>query len=152
MKSYVKLVLMAVFVVLFLNTVIAAQMPGAHTAYLNALSDLRNARANVNIETGSYRMNVEERRAVVEIDLAMREMRTAGIDDGKTLGDHAPVDPSLDRNGRLRVALNQLVWAHKDIADHESDEFGGGLKHRTLMHLDEAYKAVNLAINPAWHQ
>lgn len=152
MKSYVKLVLMAAFVVLFLSTVVAAQMPGTHTAYLHALGDLRNARANVNVETSSYRMNVQERRAVEEIDAAMREMNMAGIDDGKMLGDHAPVDPSLDRIGRLRVALNQLVWAHKDIADHESDEFGGGLKHRALMHIDEAYKAVNLAINPAWHQ
>ncbi len=147
-----KLFLMAACAVLLLTTFAAADTPGAHPAYLHALTDLRHARAHLERMTPNARLDADEQRAIDEIDAAIREVKEAAIDDGKPLSDHPPVDAGMDRPGRLRRALELLDSAHHDIDEHESDGYARGLKHRALHHIDEARKAVHHALHDQWHE
>jgi hypothetical protein len=146
MKSYVKLILTAAIAVLLLGTFAAADTPGSHPAYLHALTDLRHARAHLERMTPNARVDADEQRAIEEIDAAIGEVKEAAIDDGKNLNDHPPVDSRMDRQGRLRRAMELLDQAHNDIDQHESDGYAKGLKKRALHHIDEARKAVHHAI------
>ena len=147
-----KMFLMAACAVLLLSAFAAADTPGAHPAYLHALTDLRHARAHLSMETPNVRVDVDEQRAIAEIDAAIGEIKEAAIDDGKSLNDHPPVDAGMDRPGRLRRALELLDSAHHDIDEREQDVFAKGLKHRALHHIDEARKAVHHAIDARWHE
>jgi hypothetical protein len=152
MKSYAKLIVMAAFAVLMMSAFAAADTPGAHPAYLHALTDLRHARAHVDVGTPNYRIDADERRAIDEIDAAIREVKEAAIDDGKPLSDHPPVDARWKRADRLHRAMELLDKAHKDINERESDRFARGLKHRALHHIDEARKAVHDAARVERHE
>jgi hypothetical protein len=146
MKNYAKLGLMATFAVLLLTTFAAADTPGAHPAYLHALTDLRHARAHLEPMTPDARIGAAEQRATTEIDAAIREIREAAIDDGKPLSDHPPVDAQWGRTDRLRRAMELLDTARRDINQHESDGYARGLKRRALHHIDEAQNAIRHAI------
>jgi hypothetical protein len=151
MKSYAKLVLMATFAVLLMSAFAAADTPGAHPAYLHALTDLRHARAHLALETPNWRMDRDEQSAVNAIDAAIRDVKEAAIDDGKPLSDHPPVDAHWNRADRLHRALELLDRAHDDINQHESDGWARGLKKRSLHDIDEARKAVHHAIDAEHH-
>jgi hypothetical protein len=146
MKSYVKMFLMAVATVVMMTTFAAADTPGAHPAYLHALSALREARAHLDVGTPNYRLNQDEQRAISEIDAAIKEVRDAAIDDGKPAGFRPRIDERLDGPGRLRHAMELLDSAHQDVDAHESDIFAKGLKKRALHHIDEARNAVHHAM------
>jgi hypothetical protein len=147
-----KLFLMATFAVLLLSTLALADTPGAHPAYLHALTDLRHARAHLALETPNWKMDRDEQIAVEEIDAAIREVKEAAIDDGKNLNDHPPVDARAPRADRLRRAVELLDSAHHDIDEHESDGYAKGLKKRALHHIDEARKAVHHAMEAQRHE
>jgi len=152
MKSYAKVILMAAFALLLFTTFAAADTPGAHPAYLHALTDLRHARAHLERMTPNARVDADEQRAIAEIDAAIREVREAAINDGKNLRDHPPVDAGVNRPGRLRRAMELLDSAHRDIDMHESDGYARGLKKRALHHIDEARKAVHHAMKAAHYE
>jgi hypothetical protein len=143
---------MAACAMVLLSAFAAADTPGAHPAYLHALTDLRHARAHLNVATPNGRVDADEQRAIEEIDAAIREVKEAAIDDGKNLNDHPPVDVRGDRAGRLRRAIELLDSAHHDINEHESDGYARGLKKRALHHIDEARKAVHHAMKAARHE
>jgi hypothetical protein len=151
MKSS-RLFLFAACAVLLLTTFAAADTPGAHPAYLHALTDLRHARAHLERMTPNARLDRDEEIAIREIDAAIQEVKEAAIDDGKPLSDHPPVDAGMDWPGRLHRAMELLDSAHNDIDQHESDVFAKGLKHRALHHIDEARKAVRHAIEARHHE
>jgi hypothetical protein len=120
-----------------------ADDPGAHPAYLHALSDLRHARAHLDKLTPSDRIDDEEQHAIDEIDKAIGEIKRASVDDGKNLNDHPPVDVHMDRRGRYHRALELLDKAHNDIAREEDDSWARGLRNRALHHIDEAHRIVD---------
>ena len=148
----VKMILMAVCAIVLLSAFAAADTPGAHPAYLHALTDLRHARAHINVATPNGRVDADEQRAIEEIDAAIREVKEAAIDDGKNINDHPPVDARADRPGRLRRAIELLNSAHDDIDRHESDGYARGLKKRALHHIDEARRAVHHAMKAARYE
>lgn len=119
-----------------------ADDPGAHPAYLHALSDLRHARAHLERFTPSDKMNDEEQRAIDEIDKAIGEIKHASIDDGKDLNDHPPIDTRMGRRGRYQRALELLDKAHEDIAREEDDSWARGLRNRAIKHIDDAHHVV----------
>jgi hypothetical protein len=96
-------------------------------------------------------VDAAEQRAIEEIDLAIREIREAAIDDGKPLNDHPPVDSRWGRRDRLQRAMDLLNAAHHDINERESDGYARGLKRRALHHIDEARNAVHHAIEVERH-
>src|SRR5437763_1743950 len=61
-----------------------APPPSQHPAYLHALTDLRHARAFLARPAGAM-VKWDEKRAIHEIDEAIREIKSAAIDDGKSL-------------------------------------------------------------------
>jgi hypothetical protein len=142
-KSYVKLVLTAALAVLFLSTFATAQAPGAHPAYLHALSNLRYARAIIYAYHGNPEAEAEGRRAIVEIDAAIHEIVKASIDDGRPLSDHPPADATSFRAGPFTKAFELINDSIADINKHEQNDYADGLKQRALMHLNEAVRIVH---------
>ena len=118
----------------------SAEQPGKHPALLHALSDLRFARANLERKGGDAQVKWDERRAIGDIDDAIRKLKEAAIDDGKNLADHPPIDTSLARAGRLHHALEALDAAHRDVAQEEDDGFARGLKKHALQNIDSAIR------------
>jgi hypothetical protein len=116
----------------------AGVQPGKHPAFLHALSDLRFARANLERKAGDAESKWDEARAVGNIDDAIKEIRSAAVDDGKNLTDHPAVDASLKRGGRLHHALESLEAARRDVNEEEDDNFAQGLKRRALQHINAA--------------
>jgi hypothetical protein len=142
---------MAACAVVLLSAFAAADTPGAHPAYLHALTDLRHARAHLSVATPNWKVDADEQRAIGSIDAAIRDIQEAAIDDGKNLNDHPPVDERWSRTDRLRRALELLDGAHHDIDEREQDGWARGLKHRALHDIDEARKAVHHAIGDEHH-
>jgi hypothetical protein len=119
----------------------AQQLPGAHPAYLHALSDLRAARWFLYHQPGDARVFAGEDAGIHEIDAAIGELKRAAIDDGKNLNDHPHVDVK-EHGSRLLKAIETLNKAHADIDREEDNPQDHGLKHRILEHIDAARHAA----------
>jgi hypothetical protein len=123
-----------------------ADQPGKHPAYLHALTDLRNARANLEKRPGDRQVQWDEKVAISEIDAAINEIKKASIDDGKDLKDHPPVDFTKDYWGRLHEASRALHAAHGDVKQEEDNDYTRGLQHRAIVHIDGATNFVDQGI------
>lgn len=123
--------------------------PEHHPAYLHALSDLRDARANLEHWGGDSQMKWDERGAVEAIDRAIGDIKRAAIDDGKNLQDHPPIDSHEPRAGRLHRALAALRAARTDISKEEDNAFASGLRARGLRNIDEAVRFTEQGIAEA---
>lgn len=118
-----------------------------HPYYLHALSDLRAARWMIQHRPGNWAQTADEVEAVRRIDAAIGEIRKAGIEDGKNLEDHPPVDEHPDHFGRLHSALDLLRMARQDISHEEDARSARGLQARAYGHIDGAIAAVKKAIH-----
>ena len=118
-----------------------------HPAYLHALTDLRDARWNLEHRAGDTAVSTQEDVAIVEIDRAIGEARTAAMEDGKNVYQHPPEDAHIDRRGRLHHAAELLHKAHKDVAEGESNPQAVELRNRVLGHIDLAIQATDHAIH-----
>jgi tetratricopeptide (TPR) repeat protein len=127
----------------------AAPGPHAHPAYLHALSDLRNARGNLERKGGDPQMKWDEREAVGAIERAIADIKQAAIDDGKNLQDHPPVDAREPRAGRLHKAIDALRAARKDVSEEEDNAFANGLRARGIHNIDEAIRFTEQGIGEA---
>ena len=146
MKTLTKFaVIAAVIAFLLPYTAQSVRAEGKHPAYLHALSDLRDARAHLERPDGGV-LRAEEHAAIEEIDHAINEIKRAAIDDGKDIGDHAPVDAHRPWVGRLHDARELLDKAHHDIEKEEDNPEARGLRDRVLMHIDRAHHHVDEAI------
>ncbi|HTR49578.1 MAG TPA: hypothetical protein VMJ10_02660 [Kofleriaceae bacterium] len=119
-----------------------------HPAYLHALADLRAARAHLQRPSGVV-VKWDENRAIREIDAAIREIKTAAIDDGKPLEDHPPIDVGMDWRGRLHRSLELVQGSYDDVNKREDNDFARGLKHRALEHMQNAMQAIRDGISDA---
>jgi len=122
---------------------------GVHPAYLHALTDLRNARANLERKGGDRQMKWDEHDGVVAIDRAIQDIKQAAIDDGKNLEDHPPLDVKEPRQGRLHKALAALKKAHADISKEEDNAYANGLRNRAVHDIEEAIRFTELGIKAA---
>jgi hypothetical protein len=124
----------------------APQSAGAHPAYLRALSDLRNARGNLERKGGDNQMKWDEHVAIEATDRAINEIKQASIDDGKNLDDHPAVDAREPRSGRLHKALDALRAARHDVEQEEDNNYAQGLKARSIRNIDDAIKRTEEGI------
>jgi hypothetical protein len=92
----------------------------------------------------------DERRAIKEIDEAIRRIREAAIDDAKDVADHPPVDrPTW--GGRLDRALELLGKARADISEEEDNPSNAVHRFRVLAfeHIGNAERLVHDGIEDA---
>ena len=125
----------------------AADMPGKHPAYLHALTDLRDARWNLEHRAGDAAVSAQEDVAIVETDRAIQEAKTAAMEDGKNIEDHPHEDAHIDRAGRLHHALELLNKAKNDVAREEDNPETRDLRNRIVQHTDLAIEATRHAIH-----
>jgi hypothetical protein len=123
------------------GTVVVTQAPEKHPAYLHALTDLRAARSFLSRPAG-INVKWDEKRAITEIDAAIREIKQASIDDGKNIDDHPPVDVP-QWGDRLHRSLELVEKARADISKEEDNAFANGLRTRAVGHLDLAIRFVH---------
>jgi hypothetical protein len=118
-----------------------------HPAYLHALTDLREARWNLEHRPGDAAVSTQEDVAIVETDRAINDAKTAAMEDGKNLWQHPPEDAKIDRRGRLHHANELLRKARKDVAEGESNPQAVELRNRVIGHIDLAIQATDRAIH-----
>ena len=123
--------------------------PAVHPAYLHALTDLRNARFNLERKGGDPNMKWDEHVAIEAIDRALAEIKRASIDDGKNINDHEPLDAREPRRGRLHKALDALRAARKDVNQEEDNAYAQGLKARAIVHIAEAIRLTEMGVAEA---
>src|SRR5471030_1687335 len=124
-----------------------ADLPGANPGYLHALTDLRDARWNLEHRAGDATVSSQEDVAITEIDGALGEVKKAAHEDEKNLHDHPHEDAKIDHPGRLHHALELLKKAHDDLASEEDNPEARGLKRRAMDHVDRAMEAAKHAIH-----
>ena len=121
--------------------------PAHHPAYLHALTDLRDARWNLEHRPGDAAVSGQEDVAIVEIDRAIGDAKTAAMEDGKNVYQHPPEDAHIDRRGRLHHAVELLRKARQDVAQGESNGGAVDLRNRVIGHIDLAIQATQRAIH-----
>jgi hypothetical protein len=121
----------------------------AHPAYLHALADLRDARANLEKKGGDGKAKWDEHEGVAAIDKAIKEIKEAAIDDGRNIDEHVAVDAKEPRKGRLHKALDALKQAKKDVSLEEDNAFANGLRNRALHHIEEAIRLTEAGVKAA---
>jgi hypothetical protein len=146
MKITSKVLSMASVLTVFLAlSTLSGFAQNKHPGYLHALADLRFARAH--LETSHDKaLGEQEGKAIREIDDALGDIKKAGIDDGKDLNDHPPIDAKLDAPGRRHRALELINKAHSDVSREEDNRFAQGLQQRAMGHIDKAHDHVEEAI------
>ena len=126
-----------------------ARVAAHHPAYLHALTDLRDARWNLEHRPGDSAVSTQEDIAIVEIDRAINEAKTAAMEDHKNLAEHPREDVRIDRRGRLHQADQLLRQARRDVAESESNPQAVDLRNRVIGHIDLAIQATERAIRDA---
>ncbi|ATP28317.1 hypothetical protein CR207_07870 [Chromobacterium violaceum] len=122
--------------------------PEAHPYYLHAMSDLRLAR-DLLARPDYPRVMDDERHAVDEINKALRKMRDAAIDDGKDIDDRMPPDARWRPDDRFHQARMLLDKARQDATHREDDPYLRSLQRDIVHHIDEARRAVDVAVSDA---
>ena len=120
--------------------------PAHHPAYLHALTDLRDARWNLEHRPGDAAVSGQEDIAIVEIDRAINDAKAAAMEDGKNIYQHPQEDARLDFRGRLHHADELLRKARNDVAQGESNPQAVELRNRVIGHIDIAIQATQRAI------
>jgi hypothetical protein len=141
-----KLSVSALFAFILIPLGARADVPGRHPFFLHALTDLRDARWDLEHREGDPAVRANEDTAVAEVDRAIDEIKTAAAEDGKNLNSHPREDANLDRAGRLHHALEFLRKAQNDASGEEDNPETRGLRHRALEHIDAAIHATERAI------
>jgi hypothetical protein len=129
-----------------LSLAACADSPGRHPGYLHALTDLRDARWNLEHRPGDAAVSGQEDEAIMEVDAAINEVKKAAVEDGKDLWNHPPEDAHLNRAGRLHHAVELLQKARQDLAQEEDNPEARGLKKRSIEHVEHAIHATEHAI------
>jgi hypothetical protein len=124
----------------------AADLPGKHPAYLHALTDLRDARWNLEHRGGDKAVSAMEDKAILEVDRAIAEARKAAREDEKNATDRPHEDANLDHAGRLHHALDLLRAAHTDINQEEDNPEARAMRHSVEVHIVEAINSTERAI------
>lgn len=140
---------------LLLSTVLPfnahADMAGRHPAYLHALSDLREARENLQHKAGNDAVSQQEDKAIAEIDYAAEAVKRIAAADDKGLYNKPHEDATFDHAGRLHHAEDLLRKAHDDLAQQEDNEDAKKLQRHAVTHVTAALRATEAAIKIIEH-
>jgi hypothetical protein len=123
--------------------------PAVHPRYLNAISDLRYARALLWRQDWRDVMR-DQRAAIEEIDRAIDEAKRAAIDDGKNIDDHPPIDVRLGWEDRFRKAMELLDSSQRDLSYEEDSRHAAAWRSASLAHVQRARDFVARAMRDSW--
>ncbi|MGC1519930.1 MAG: hypothetical protein WA803_00200 [Steroidobacteraceae bacterium] len=113
--------------------------------YLRALSDLRDARAQLD-HFGSEPVDHDAEQAIYDIDRAINEIRSVAVMDGIDVQDHVPADAHLVRNGRFHKAMELLDTARRHVSGEEDQPDAKVVQLRAIRHIEEARREVARAM------
>lgn len=121
-----------------------ADTPGRHPAYLHARADLVRARLLMQLPD---ERNVESqlRRAIGEVDAAIREIDNAAAWDRKDLNDRPPIDARLRGHDKFREVGRLLRSAQRDIDREEDSRVAREWRNRANRHIEEAFQHLKRA-------
>ncbi|HEX2605117.1 MAG TPA: hypothetical protein VHL60_10645 [Oxalicibacterium sp.] len=143
------------FAALLLSTMLPyaahADTQDKHPAYLHALSDLRDARANLEHKAGNDRVSQQEDKAIAEIDYAAQAVKRIAAADDKGLYNRPHEDAQFDHAGRLHHAEDLLQKAKSDLAQREDNEEAKKLQRHAIDHVQAALQATEMAIKEVEH-
>ena len=120
----------------------AAPAKAQFPAYLHAISDLRTARAYLEMDARP-KFEGHRRHAIEEMDKALGEMKKAAIDDGKNPWEAPPAQSGGDPAAPIHSALKLLDNAHDAVGSGADSPENRGLQIRSLKHIDEARAALH---------
>jgi hypothetical protein len=130
---------------LFAATPTWADDSGRHPEYLQALSELRDARQHLE-HFGNEPVDHQAERAIFEIDRAINEIKHAAITNGSDTENHVPADSHLVRNGRFHKAMDLLDRAKRHVSGEEVEPDAQALQLRVMRHIEEAQHEVARAM------
>jgi len=120
--------------------------PPQHSHYLQALSDLRMAKALLwRRDYGN--VMADQRAAHHEIDEAIREAARAAITDGRDPNFQPPVDVNWRPEDRLRHSMDALNSALRNLAYEEDNQAALGWRQAAIRDVEHARSLVGKAIN-----
>jgi hypothetical protein len=125
---------------IFISGAVNAQ--GQHPYCLQALSDLRAARWLLQQHVGGKAMTHNEKEALRQINVMIREMNDAAIDDGKT-DDHSKAREGQDDAANVRQCIELLQKAQDDLHHEDDSQFANGLRNRSIKNCEETIKFVS---------
>lgn len=131
-------------VAVFAPSIMMADTPGRHPAYLHARPDLW--RATFILESRDEANVMRDLRAAGhEVRDAIREIDQAAVLDRKDLDDHPRVDTNLRGMGKFRAAA-QLLWsAKRDLMREEDNRSAKGWRNAAIAKIDRALEFVRKA-------
>ena len=127
-------------------TATAGGTGNAHPHYMEALTDLRLAKALLLVQDDSAAGKFSV-TAAGDASQAMAEIKRAAIDDGKSEDDHAPIDANVSRRDRLHEALSLIEGAQRDLQAEEDDKKALGWRARAQKDVADARAFVEASIN-----
>ena len=125
----------------------AANAQGQHPYCLQALSKVKAARWLLLQHIDGKAMTHNEKEALRQINVVIREINEASIDDGKGPNDHPTVPEGRDGNANLQQCIKFLKKAKNDLLHEDDSQFAGGLRDRSVRNCDEAIKFVEQAMH-----
>jgi hypothetical protein len=123
------------------STQVDAQLPGPHPKYLQAIRDLRQARALLTTNFGIPAHAAAANAAIPQINEAIADLKSASHLDEKNLGE-VPPPKAMPPEGRFHEVAALLGSAHDDIKMPESDPVAQPFKDKALGHIDSARAAI----------
>ena len=148
MRSVLRRCTSSMFLGLFLLMLIAASAfadtPGRHPAYLHARADLIRARLLMELPNDRY-VEPPLRRAIEEVNAAIREIDHAAAWDRKDLNDHPSIDMRLHGRDRYREVARLLRAAQHDINHAEDSRVAREWRNRADGHIEGAIQHLRRA-------
>lgn len=123
----------------------AANACAQHSYYLKALSDLKTARWLLLQHIDGKPMTHNEKEALRQINVVIREINQASIGDSKGTEDHPKVQEGRDDAVRIQQCIEFLKKAKDDFNHEEDGQFANGLRDRSIRNCDEVIKFVRQA-------
>jgi hypothetical protein len=123
-----------------------------HPAYLQAITDLRHARAHLERAAAlNGAAAFDESSAIRDLDAAITQAREAAFDDGKNSSVLPPVDLPADYSNRLRRGLELLERARGDLAREEDNAVARVPQQLALGFVDQAIGFVRAGMTANAH-
>ncbi|MGA2167424.1 MAG: hypothetical protein ABSG62_04390 [Terracidiphilus sp.] len=133
---------MAAFALLTLLLLLPATPAKAQfPAYLHAISDLRTARAYLQMNARPDSAGARE-YAIKEISRTIDDMKKAAVDDGKNLWRTPPPQSGGNPSWPIHSAVKLLKEARHDVDHGQDAPENAGLRVRSLEHIDKALQAL----------